>query len=341
VVSGVVLPLADAWGINDAGQVAGVTGSGIGPVQVWSDGDVTPVTPAGVVGRPNDISASGQVVGIFRPGNRPQPFTWQAGVWTALPGSPTSGEALDVNGSGQVLATWWVQRQDGSLVEQDGVWDHGRMHLAPPVLAPGSAEAINDRGEVMASLPGQRAAVWQVGGGVTELGDPGGDWSAPFAINDAGQVAGTVPRTDAHGRSVHHLVLWTDGVPRDLGSIGGAMVSSVRAMNDRGDIVGTHEGPDGSWRGFVWTGGRIVDLGDLGGDVTPVDVNEAGQVVGHANTGEYGTPHAFVWQDGVMTDLAAATGHDWSYARDIDEHGRIAGVAIGQESQAVLWHVHP
>lgn len=69
-------------------------------------------------------------------------------------------------------------------------------------------------------------------------------------------------------------------------------------------------------------GYNIIDLGDLGGlTANALAVNEKGQVVGEADfsTGER---HAFLWQEGVMTDLWAGRS-GWSYANAINNRSEI------------------
>jgi probable HAF family extracellular repeat protein len=49
-------------------------------------------------------------------------------------------------------------------------------------------------------------------------------------------------------------------------------------------------------RAFLWTSGRMIDLGTLGGSVTDgAAVNDAGTVVGSSTT-RAGAMHAFLWR---------------------------------------------
>jgi probable HAF family extracellular repeat protein len=72
----------------------------------------------------------------------------------------------------------------------------------------------------------------------------------------------------------------------------------------------------------------MTDIGDLGGDRSNANaINEQGQVVGWADTNESGINHAFVWEDGVMTDLGVLPDEEESAAYDINENGQICGAS--------------
>ena len=82
-----------------------------------------------------------------------------------------------------------------------------------------------------------------------------------------------------------------------------------------------------------------IDLGTLGGDGSVAHaINNRGQVVGG---GEMASRyyHAFLWQDGVMTDLGTLEGDDSSGATAINDHGQVVGWSVGPSGQvrAFLW----
>lgn len=88
-----------------------------------------------------------------------------------------------------------------------------------------------------------------------------------------------------------------------------------------------------NFHAFLWTKeGGIQDLGALPGDVRSeaLGINEKGQVVGLSIDADHNT-RAFLWQDGVMTDLNTllpAGSPVLLYANDINNRGQITGEAF-------------
>src|SRR4029077_20392879 len=84
----------------------------------------------------------------------------------------------------------------------------------------------------------------------------------------------------------------------------------------------------------------IIDLGTLGGVLTfATAISARGQVIG-ASTITTGAQHAFLWQDGVMTDLGTLGGANVaSFPGAINALGQVVGFSgpVGQNGHAFLW----
>lgn len=133
----------------------------------------------------------------------------------------------------------------------------------------------------------------------------------------------------------------------DLGTLGGN-ASGSDGLNNLGRTVGWAKTPAGAYYGFISApgGAPLTNLGPPpnGTYSYAQAANTAGQVVGHATVsvgfGEY--DHAFLWQDGVMTDLGTLGG-DRSRAWAINGAGQIVGWAqdAGGGYHAFVWEAGP
>ena len=191
------------------------------------------------------------------------------------------------------------------------------------------AFAINEAGQVVgyattASLK-YHAFLWDKGV-MTDFGTlPTGSTSRAFGLNDNGQVVGFAFDGSAAGGAHNHAVLWEQGVVTDL--FPEPAHSVANAINDAGQVVGQYNLD----RPFLWQNGGFVELGSFGGGNSwgyALDINNAGQVVGSSpvNNGSDGlAQHAFLWEDGVMTDLGALPGLPDSRAHAINELSQVVG----------------
>jgi probable HAF family extracellular repeat protein len=85
-------------------------------------------------------------------------------------------------------------------------------------------------------------------------------------------------------------------------------------------------------------GYEAIDLGTLGGDPSyAMKINARGQVVGWSRT-ESGARRAFLWEDGVMTELSTLGGSR-SDAMDINARGQVVGsiTLVSGYTHAFLW----
>src|SRR5215467_7216478 len=238
---------------------------------------------------------------------------------------------------------------------------NGTMTPLPPF--PGGlnsyAAAVNNRGQIVGWAENGvvdptcnnalqtlqfRAAMWEPNGTMKELPPlPGDATSAATAINDLGQVVGiSRPCGIAVGSvSALHSVIWQNGVPMRIPNLGGHTWNTPTAINNQGAVVGFSlpAGQDGTrnFEAFLWTqAGGLVRIGKLPGDIhsEALSVNENNQVVGLSRGGPF-VFRAFIWQNGVMSDLNSMTVEGSQFllfADDINNRGEISGESFDPNS---------
>lgn len=331
-----------ASGISNSGIVAGFVNRPGNATRVAAFWNGASLDTLGTLGGPNSIvqwpgiSNSGIVAGIsetaaldtlheewsctaFLPsvtGHICLGFVWQNDVLTALPTlGGNQGFATSVNNAGQVVG--WAET---------------------PVRDP------------TCNAPQQlqfRAVLWDTRAGTKrELRPlPGDSTSAATGINSKGQVVGISGDCDiAVGQlSARHSVLWDKDNVINIGDLGGDAWHTPMDIDDAGDVVGFSNprgvvGIDFNPHAFLWTrAGGIVDLKTLPGDDNSqgLGVNSSLQVVG-VSTGA--TNRAFLWENGVMQDLASLMGAGFPdqliVAQHINEDGVIVGRAVRQGTNA-------
>jgi len=204
-------------------------------------------------------------------------------------------------------------------------------------------------------LPEQVAVRWEKDGEIVDLGTLGGSFSFANAMNNRGQVIGLALNTVPDPYSFIGLgtetrgFVWRNGFMEDLGTLGGPD-SWAAAINERGQVVGwsyvnsTPNTDNGDFCApgvptqdpFLWQDGRIIDLGTFGGTCGVVGslanvgsggaINQRGQIIGTSNLAGNQTHHAFLWDEGALTDLGTLGG-DNSDAFWINDAGEIVGRA--------------
>ena len=185
------------------------------------------------------------------------------------------------------------------------VWTNGRARQLPlpPGDSEGSANAINNLGQATGSTgdcvttPAAHAVLWK-NGKTIDLGNLGGVYKNPFAINDLTQVTGT---SDIAGDLTSHAFLWQNGVMKDLGTLPGDYYSVGYSINNRGQVVG--QSCDASYnncRAFLWQNGKMTDLNTLIPSPSPLylylaaTIDDVGVIVGYASDQTANNSPAFV-----------------------------------------------
>lgn len=107
--------------------------------------------------------------------------------------------------------------------------------------------------------------------------------------------------------------------PLDLGAMGGPR-SHAAGINAAGDVVGV------AAHAFLYSGGRMIDLGVLSGGQTSYAraVNDSGMVVGSGDVLGGGGSHAFLYSNGTMTDIGTLAGGS-TVAYGINKAGDVVG----------------
>ncbi|MGH7493046.1 MAG: T9SS type A sorting domain-containing protein [bacterium] len=258
---------------------------------------------------PAALSDSGHVVGLYiAAGNQGHGFIWKDNVLTDIPGpGGMASSAVSVNDAGQVLLIYPLGTgQVRSFVWQNGVTTDlgtfgGRFT---------TARDINNSGLIVghAEDPSTTFFPFLYNGALIDIRNPGSTGLAMMTqalyINDAGQATGS-GRTAATGGDFR-LCIWENGAwSRTLEPLSGSTSSGgTGVINNHGHVVGVSDDRTGmNARTTLWKDGAIIELGTLSGAIaSPVGINDAGQIIGIANTSSSGI-RPFLWENGVMQDL--------------------------------------
>jgi probable HAF family extracellular repeat protein len=127
----------------------------------------------------------------------------------------------------------------------------------------------------------------------------------------------------------------------DLGTLGGRYAwSEGVAIDEQGEVSGNIGTESGKQHAFLWRGGKMLDLGGLGGTFSSVvAMSEHAQVVGSSVPAKGSVVHATLWHDRRALDLGTLGGQE-SDAAAISADGRhIVGVSNTKNGSrhAVLW----
>jgi probable HAF family extracellular repeat protein len=168
-----------------------------------------------------------------------------------------------------------------------------------------------------------------------DLGTLGGLSAQAYDINELGHVVGyaTTPSSQAHA------FLWQDGAMTDLGTLGGPHSSGL-AINEANQVAGRATAASNApVHAALWRNGLVIDLTPGNASASAVAINDGGDVVGTRNQ----FSGAFIWQDGVLTDLGHLGGGS-SSAADVNNVGRVVGssyttqvTALGPAAHAFVW----
>ena len=350
-----------AFVVIEDGTVAGLASlpNGKQHAALWQKGlikDITTPEQAGLNSVANGINERGQASAqaeisekdpnnenfcLYGTGLRCLPYMWEKGVMRQLP-LPKGGQngiTFNINNRGEIV----------------GIAENGtRDPECPAGLArTGTGPQVLDF----------QAVVWgPKAGDIRELRPAAGDKvGLGMWINDSGQVVGgsgscanTILPPIAAG--VHALLWERDGTPTDLGNLGGDGIEDITLpgignialyISNNGQVTGGSALPGNKIaHPFLWTrekgndcaptglNGCMRDLGLLPGDVlgASLAVSEDGTVVG-TSVDATGGQRAFLWKNGVMSDLNTLipSGSPFAslwFASAINSRGEIVGYGL-------------
>jgi probable HAF family extracellular repeat protein len=239
--------------------------------------------------------------------------------------------ATGVNNRGEVIGQADLPGNTGSF--HAFIYKSGKMEdLGTFGGSYSTANGINDIGEVVgdASILNNiyfNAFLYRLGN-TLDIGAPYSDSSAE-AINDCQAVVGEFDVTTNFVTHTHAF-LYSNGHLRDLGTLPGGTSSNAFAINNRNQVAGYSDLPNGDSHAFLYSAGIMHDLGTLGSDHSSVayGINDHGQVVGYSYNPAGGSTstHAFLYSDGRMQDLGTLGG-SFSYAVAINNRSEVVGTS--------------
>jgi uncharacterized membrane protein len=287
-------------GMNDEGDLVLTVNNGpTVSTYLWSHGAQTNI--GGLTASPEFVESGGlsdlaRIVGttLCPTSGSFCGFVWSQGQMTALPtpAGTTASFAIQINLLGQIVG----QVYDANFNAHAALWNRG---TANPILLPGIAGGsasqpvgINLRGEIAGSSQDASnvtsTVIWRQGALTVLINN-----SAPSAINDEGQIVGTL-----FGEPERPF-LWQNGTTTQLPPLPGlAATGTASGINDWGQIVGEMNNVP-----ILWQNGVAIDLNSQIASSDPLQpyvrlqaasrINNLGQIV--ANGADSRNPGVGQW----------------------------------------------
>jgi len=246
--------------------------------------------------------------------------------------------AWDINNHAAVAA---VDEQAGRA-DMGFVWRAGKGTPIPSLGGTCStASGLNNAEHVVgyACLPGDVTthAFLYRNQHITDIDTFGSVSSDAWRVNRHDQVIGGFTTADG----VVHSFFWEKDQWQDLGFLGGSN-TTVWGMNDSGVVTGQSDisnDPDPvfgipHFHSFVWSGGTLTDMGQIfGSDFGYASaVDAAGRITGSADLPGDTAAHAYLWDQGKVTDLSPYGDNMVAWGNDMNSRGDIVGAWGGYDS---------
>ena len=248
--------------------------------------------------------------------------------------------ALGLNNKGQMV---------GVDNHRACIWSNGkRTYLPPAPGGDGAGSYLNDAGDVVGTAEVRygtksgphHAILWHNGKTRILSKEAGVNWGLGTGLNNRGEAIGKAGNYNA--------LLYSNGKVRVLPMPAEVIQCEANGINDRGEIIGNLSmGKEGG--PYVWRQGHITLLQKVAqAQNVPVvpfisgAINNRGEIVGYGSkreTQDNHTPvaadsflndlHAYLYRDGVITDLSGFDGRLQTYSIYINDDGLIVGAMNG------------
>lgn len=189
------------------------------------------------------------------------------------------------------------------------------------------AYALNSAGQAAGTSSGPTAAIAVMfsGGKATSINTLAADVSVATAMNGSSEIVG-YNIFYSNPNAEFQAFLFSNGSMTNINSAalfpGG---TAAWGMNNSGQVVGTGYLTSANFHAFVYSGGKMMDIGPSGAyQASAVAINNSGEIIGsyYLTSGASG---AFVYSNGKMTTLPVPAGSSAVSAFALNDHGEIAG----------------
>ena len=263
-----------AFGLNNNGEIVGQSSTASGAMHAFAfnkgamtDLGVLPGTQQSTARAVND---NGQIVGWTIPAGPQHAFLYENGTMSDLGTlGGTASFAYSINNSGQVVGDSWLTSSglsDTAFIYSNGIMSAlGALGAYPPIQAVAInsyGQAVGYAGAVNTGGPTVTRGFLYSNGSMTDLGDLGGAQTnvLPAAINNRGEIVGTVSAYQASGRAF----IYAGGAMTDLNTLlpanSGWTLLHANGINDSGQIVGSGQNASHLTHAFLLTPGLFPQI---------------------------------------------------------------------------------